>query len=294
MTVFLVLLAGAYLFGAVVLGDSIRRSGEDYKSWMNENTAILNFEDRLLNAKEWLMPKSQWEKKRKWAGEAERCAAARLDECYTSSAFLAAATAAYLAAGFFFLRKRDGFCRLFALWLTMAAAIFLWVGLFTPMMEVAAYSENLTIPLKLKPLDLSKTFEGRMYYYYQNKSVVDLIHILFASGNIVVGVSILFFSVINPVAKIVCSVSIMSFPRLVSVSFLRMFVFVIGKFSMADVFVVAAFLAYLSFANMNTGIATEATTLPGLFFFAGFVILSTATSLFIQLAFDDMVKTACL
>ncbi len=58
----------------------------------------------------------------------------------------------------------------------------------------------------------------------------------------------------------------------------------IGKWSMADVFVVATFLSYLSFSNMNSGIDTEAKTLVGLYFFLAYCILSIASSQFIELA----------
>jgi len=58
----------------------------------------------------------------------------------------------------------------------------------------------------------------------------------------------------------------------------------IGKWSMADVFVVATFLSYLSFSNMNSGIDTEAKTLVGLYFFLAYCILSIASSPIIELA----------
>ena len=58
----------------------------------------------------------------------------------------------------------------------------------------------------------------------------------------------------------------------------------IGKWSMADVFIVATFLSYLSFSNMNTGIDTEANTLVGLYFFLAYCILSITSSHIIELA----------
>jgi uncharacterized paraquat-inducible protein A len=61
----------------------------------------------------------------------------------------------------------------------------------------------------------------------------------------------------------------------------------IGKWSMADVFVVATFLSYLSFSNMNSGIDTEAKTLVGLYFFLAYCILSIASSPIIELAIKN-------
>jgi hypothetical protein len=47
---------------------------------------------------------------------------------------------------------------------------------------------------------------------------------------------------------------------------------------MADVFVAAAFLSYLSFKNMNTGIQTSSQTMIGLYFFFTYCILSLISS----------------
>ena len=46
---------------------------------------------------------------------------------------------------------------------------------------------------------------------------------------------------------------------------------------MADIFVAACFLAFLSFNNLNIGIQTESTTLIGLYFFLGYCLLSIGT-----------------
>ena len=48
----------------------------------------------------------------------------------------------------------------------------------------------------------------------------------------------------------------------------------LGKWSMADVFISAMFLAVFSFTNMNEGVDTGSTTLIGMYFFLSFVILS--------------------
>ena len=43
---------------------------------------------------------------------------------------------------------------------------------------------------------------------------------------------------------------------------------------MADVYVVGAFLSYLSFSNMNPGVDVEANIVFGLYFFLSYVIIS--------------------
>ena len=111
-----------------------------------------------------------------------------------------------------------------------------------------------------------------MYYYYQSKSIAQLITILFDDKNFLVGISILLFSIILPILKL----SLTLFLALSSKSYhtLSKILSYVGKWSMADVFVASCFLAYLSFSNMNVGIDTESKTLVGLYFFFSYVVLS--------------------
>ena len=55
---------------------------------------------------------------------------------------------------------------------------------------------------------------------------------------------------------------------------------------MADVFVVSAFLSYLSFANMSAGVDMDAKVLFGLYYFMGYVVLS----IFLGLLLDRSIK----
>ena len=173
--------------------------------------------------------------------------------------------------------------------ITIALACLI-IGVITPMLEISAYSTNLTIPLKFSvpligEIDIpDKVFEGRMYYYYQSKSVIDLINVLLESKNYVVAVSIFIFCVFVPFIKLTLSVLLLLSRPFRNSGFVKKTVGKIGKWSMADVFVVATFLSYLSFSNMNSGIDTEANTLVGLYFFLAYCILSIASSQFIELA----------
>jgi len=123
-----------------------------------------------------------------------------------------------------------------------------------------------------------------MYYYYQSKSVIDLIDVLLESKNYVVAVSIFGFSVLVPFTKLTLSVLLLLSRPFRESGLVKRTVGRIGKWSMADVFVVATFLSYLSFSNMNSGIDTEANTLVGLHFFLAYCILSIASSQIIELA----------
>lgn len=111
---------------------------------------------------------------------------------------------------------------------------------------------------------------GTVVFSFEAKSIVSTIGDLLASHDLVLGGLVLFFSVIVPLAKavMVLFATVAHGPardRAVHV------VHAIGKWSMADVFVVAVLLAMLA---LGRDPATRATTGPGLYFFAGYCLLA--------------------
>ena len=120
---------------------------------------------------------------------------------------------------------------------------------------------------------IDKVFPGRTYFYYQNKGVFDIMNILFKSKNYIVGVCIGLFSFIIPCFKLGASIFFLLFPSFSTKRMQKVLSF-ISKWSMADVYVVGAFLSYLSFSNMNPGVDVEANVLFGLYFFLSSVIIS--------------------
>lgn len=120
---------------------------------------------------------------------------------------------------------------------------------------------------------IDKVFPGRTYFYYQNKGVFDIIDILVKSKNYVVAVCIGLFSFIIPCIKLSASLFMLLFPKFSSKRTQSILSF-ISKWSMADVFVVGAFLSYLSFSNMSPGVDVEANIVFGLYFFLCYVIIS--------------------
>ena len=120
---------------------------------------------------------------------------------------------------------------------------------------------------------IDKVFPGRTYFYYQNKGVFDIIDILMKSKNYVVAICIGLFSFIIPCIKLSASLFLLLFPRFSSKRNQSILAF-ISKWSMADVFVVGAFLSYLSFSNMSPGVDVEANVVFGLYFFLCYVIIS--------------------
>ncbi len=177
----------------------------------------------------------------------------------------------------------------------MIISIFaLVIGISTPMMEMAAFNTDLTIPIDgqgmkgtvpniggvLDLIDFDVTFDGRMYYFYQSKSILGLTRILFLNGNIPVGASIGLFSVVLPVLKLILSFLQLANKRFGRAPFVRFVLDYLGKWSMADVFVVALFLGYFSLANISTGVESESSALLGLYCFGSYVIISLLSSQF--------------
>ena len=120
---------------------------------------------------------------------------------------------------------------------------------------------------------IDKVFQGRTYFYYQNKGVFDIIGILVEAKNYIVAVCIGLFSFIIPCIKLSASLLLLLFPSFATKKTQGILGF-ISKWSMADVFVVGAFLSYLSFSNMSPGVDVEANVVFGLFFFLAYVVIS--------------------
>jgi uncharacterized paraquat-inducible protein A len=107
---------------------------------------------------------------------------------------------------------------------------------------------------------------------------MSLITTLLKQNNYIVGLTLLSFSIIIPVFKIISTMLICSFSYFKKNKTLILITKIIGKWSMADVFVAACFLSFLSFNNMTNQIETESNVLLGLYFFLAYVIISLISS----------------
>jgi len=287
-----------YLFTIIVLlyvvvatfnGQAIYNQSKKYAEDKSDYVDVLNFEDRLLNIEEWIFTGSGWDDRD--LASKEKLKSSEMDyavEKKYSYCFIAGSIAFAVAVLIIYRGKVNLFKTLGLTVITIALACLI-IGVITPMLEISAYSTNLTIPLKFSvpfigEVDIpDKVFEGRMYYYYQSKSVIDLVIALLEGRNYVVAISIFGFSVLVPFIKLTLSVLLLSSKYFRNSGFVKKTVGQIGKWSMADIFIVATFLSYLSFSNMNSGIDTEAKTLMGLYFFLAYCILSIISSQFVEL-----------
>ena len=180
--------------------------------------------------------------------------------------------------------------------LSLAATALMACGVLTPMIEVVARISELRFVLLQEPV----VFANQMLYF-QSKSVLDMVEVLTSTGAldmIAVGVLIMLFSVLFPLAKLASTVAWLYAKENLRNNFLiRFFALKSGKWSMADVFVVAIFMAYIGFdgiiASQLSGFAgssenvdiltTNGTSLEiGFFMFLGFCLTSLLTAAWME------------
>jgi hypothetical protein len=265
----------------------------EYKANKEEIAEVLNFENRLMDVSEYA-PRilseylpflgegedgkiGEWDILRKKA-----------DQHYTLGLKygfgLFVIVFIYALINYFWYQSIADKDRVLGIVFVFAAFSFLYLGLQTPFIEVEAF--NIDLKIELGMLDVSKTFDGRTYYLYQNKSVFQLIALLFKGGNVLVGLCLVLFSIVFPLIKLFASLYALSKPHTQiakrSVSLINK----LGKWSMADVFISSIFLAVFSFSNMNSGVDTASKTLIGIYFFLGFVLLSIISGSFFKKVVD--------
>jgi len=116
-----------------------------------------------------------------------------------------------------------------------------------------------------------------MVLHEATQSVISTIETLFKNNNTLVGLLILLFSVIVPVLKAIILLAVLLMKNYSLKNKLYKFVAAIGKWSMADVFVIAIFLAYLAAKGIkeDTGLVSfDASLGNGFYFFLGYCLLS--------------------
>ncbi|TAE75268.1 MAG: hypothetical protein EAZ85_02790 [Bacteroidetes bacterium] len=168
-------------------------------------------------------------------------------------------------------------------------------GVLTPIIDVDA---------RIKQIDFSLLGENisftNQYLFYQSKSIIEIVFILINSGkldNIAIGFLIFLFSILFPVSKLLMSVISINIPENLKNPFVKFIVLKSSKWSMADVIVVAIFMAYIGFNGLISNqfanfenisklvniLATDQTNLQ-----AGFLLFTTFT--ISGLVFSDIIE----
>ena len=130
--------------------------------------------------------------------------------------------------------------------LILASLCLLLGGIITPMIELEARIDLLLFKL----LGEEVIFEDQIIFF-QSKSITDVVRILMKDGAIqmiFVGLLIFIFSIVFPTLKLISSfIYFINLKNLRENKVIRFFVLKSGKWSMADVMVVALFMAYIGF-----------------------------------------------
>lgn len=192
------------------------------------------------------------------------------------------------------LIKILGFITVTAL-ITLISIVFLGLGVTLPMIDIDARLNAFTMAI----LDSNIEFDEQ-YLYYQSKSILDVTRTLIEGKGIdlkIVGVLILMFSIVIPFIKLILSSLFMYTGIIRHNRIAQTIIFYLGKWSMADVFVVAMFMAYIGFYGIitaqldeisrnQTGYAVEtlnySSLSPGALFFTTYCVLSIITGILIH------------
>lgn len=171
--------------------------------------------------------------------------------------------------------------------LTLISFIFLLLGLGLPMIEIDARISEMSLSL----LGEVVHFQDQVLYY-KSKSILEVIRLMLSQSSIdllLVGLLVFAFSVLFPMAKLITSFFLVFNNSSKSNKLINILVFKTGKWSMADVMVVAIFMAYIGFAGILTEqlnqldnlsdtidvLTTNKSSLQlGFFSFAAFAVLS--------------------
>jgi hypothetical protein len=177
--------------------------------------------------------------------------------------------------------------------------LLLLMGISLPMIDIDARINS--VDFNLFEQDIS--FEEQVVFY-QSKSILDVTQNLLESRGVdlkIVGIMILCFSVIFPALKLILGFFFVNFEKLRRSNFVKGMIFYLGKWSMADVFVVALFMSYIGFYGLfgnqlkalernKGGFAIETvnhTSLaPGILFFSSYCILSIVLGIIIYREFE--------
>ncbi len=174
----------------------------------------------------------------------------------------------------------------------LSALILLVVGLTSTMIQIDARISSMDFHL----LGQDVAFKNQVLFF-QSKSIVDVVHILIDTGKIdsmIVGVMILIFSILFPITKLLSTgVYMLNKRKWAKNKIIHYFAFESGKWSMADVLVIAILMTFIGFngivnstlsdLNINDGTITSITTnntaiQPGYIIFIGFVLYSFTLS----------------
>ncbi len=163
------------------------------------------------------------------------------------------------------------------LFLTLICSVLLSVGLLLPMINIDARISTMEMQLMGESIIFSD-----QVLYFKSKSILEVVWVMLQNTKpdvMAVGLLVLSFSVLFPVSKLTASVFYLYSDKLRNSSAVQFMVFKTAKWSMADVMVVAIFMAYIGFS----GIISD--QLQGLENITDYVDLVTTNASSLQIGF---------
>ncbi len=161
------------------------------------------------------------------------------------------------------------------------------IALILILASFGCLAPGLSLPALTLDISPNLPFLGKLQVYHQTRSILGTLRNLHDMGNNVVAGLILLFSVVVPCAKGLGLLAVLaSTPRSGRTAPLwrkRLYAFIslIGKWSMADVFVMGILLAFLA-AGAAEGVTAGLET--GFWFFLGYCLLSVASAQIMRLS----------
>ncbi|MCB0280232.1 MAG: paraquat-inducible protein A [Calditrichaeota bacterium] len=154
-----------------------------------------------------------------------------------------------------------------------------WIALSLLILSLA-----LLIPGLIEPIitiDISPTLPmlGKTTFYKETRSILGTVELLHKNNNSFVAFLILFFSVMVPFIKAILLLLVLFLKEMKRRNSIFRFVAAIGKWSMADVFVVGVFIAFLS---LKTNDAVNAAIHSGFYYFTAYCLVSLASIQFLR------------
>ncbi|OGS02568.1 MAG: hypothetical protein A2204_00310 [Elusimicrobia bacterium RIFOXYA1_FULL_47_7] len=174
------------------------------------------------------------------------------------------------------------------IYLVISLILLLVTGVTTPMIDLESKITHMNFMLMGHPVN----FDNQVLYF-QSKSILDVFWIMIKHNDIpmkLVGILVVTFSIIFPLCKIFSSLLYYyNYHHAKENPLIKFFILKAGKWSMADVMVVAIFMAYIGFNGIITSqleklssagpnlvvLTTNGTTLqPGYYLFLTYTLLA--------------------
>jgi hypothetical protein len=132
--------------------------------------------------------------------------------------------------------------------------------------------------------------------YFKSKSILQVVKVMVTQARadlLLVGFLVFLFSVLFPVAKLISALLFIQSQKFKNNKFIQFMVFKTGKWSMADVMVIAIFMSYIGFSGIITEqlkqievitqtmeilTTNKSSLMAGFYFFTAFALLSLLVS----------------